>query len=83
MATNDRDTISHVPNRYEVAKGVATDIIDVWHYSMTPDEWEFYQTIHNGSQFRLENLRKNAKKLNPNMVQSYETWYTNHGHDKS
>ncbi len=79
--TTLQDTISYIPNRYNVAKDVAVDIIDVWHYGSTPDELEFYQTSHNGGLFRLGNLRHHAKKVNPNMSQSDETWYTNHGYD--
>ncbi|MBR6316451.1 MAG: S8 family serine peptidase [Lachnospiraceae bacterium] len=78
-----QDMISYIPNRYNVAKDVAVDIIDVWHYGSTPDELEFYQTSHNGGLFRLGNLRYHAKKVNPNMSQSDETWYTNHGYDHS
>lgn len=75
-----QDLKTNVPNRWTTAKKVAYDIVDVWHYGLSPDAEEFYQTVHDSSKFRLEKLKTYVISADNATYQQKSTWYNNHSY---
>lgn len=73
--STNQDSTTYVPNRWNTAKAVAYDIIDVWHYGMTPDAMEFYQPGHDSSKFKLEKFKTNVSRADSSTYSSESSWY--------
>lgn len=72
---SNQDDTTYVPNRWSTAKSVAYDIIDVWHFNMTPDALEFYQSGHDSSKFKLEKFKTNVQNADAETYNSEASWF--------
>lgn len=73
----NQDSTSYVSNRWTCAKDVAYDIMDVWHYNLEPEGWEFYQPEHNKYKFRLYKLNSYCKSADKDSYNVDKVWYNN------
>ncbi len=71
----NQDSTSYVSNRWTCAKKAAYDIVDVWHYNMKPDAYEYYQTSHNKDKFRLFKFADYVSFADADTYSSESNWY--------
>ncbi|MDE5778162.1 MAG: S8 family peptidase [Lachnospiraceae bacterium] len=80
--SSKQDSTSYVSNRWTCAKGIAYDIVDVWHENIEPDGWEFYQLDHDKNKFRLFKLKTYCESADKNSYNIDTTWYDNRTAEK-
>ena len=80
--STNQDSTTYVPNRWNTAKAVAYDIIDVWHYGRKPSAKEFYQKSHTSSKFKLEKFNTNVKDADSSTYNSKSSWYDARSYNK-
>ena len=73
--TDAQDSKTIEPNRWSCAKHVALDIIWVWDEGLEPDAYEFRQSSHNSSKFKLEELSKNVKNADSTTYNAEKEWF--------
>ena len=70
-----QDDITYVPCRYTCAKKIAYDIVDVWHFGMTPSAEEFHLSCHDKNKFRITKFYEQVSKADPVTYNKYSTWF--------
>lgn len=73
----NQDSTTYVPNRWTCAKSAASDIILVWCYGIAPRAYEYYQTDHSSSKFRLFKFNTYCKSANKAVYEAEKSWYDN------
>lgn len=70
-----QDDTTYVPCRYTCAKKIAYDIVNVWHFGMTPSAEEFHISAHDKNKFRLLSFFSYVSKADSVTYNKYSTWY--------
>ena len=70
-----QDSTTYVPCRWTCAKNIAYDIVDVWHYGLTPNAAEFHLDSHDKNKFRLAGFYSNVSSADPVNYNRDSTWY--------
>ncbi len=73
--TDDQDSKTIEPNRWTCAKNVAWDILCVWDEGWEPNAYEFWQSSHNSSKFKLKDLSENVKKSDSETYSVEKSWF--------
>ncbi len=78
-----QDDTTYVPCRYTCAKKIAYDIVNVWHYGMTPSAEEFHLGCHDKNKFRITKFYEQVSKADPATYNKYSTWFKERTAQKS
>lgn len=70
-----QDDTTYVPCRYTCAKKIAYDIVDVWHFGMSPSAEEFHMSVHDKNKFKLLGFYKKVSQADPVTYNKYSTWF--------
>lgn len=72
---SQQDSITYVPCRWTCAKNIAYDIVDVWHFGMSPSAEEFYMDCHDKNKFRLAGFFSYVSSADSSSYNKHSTWY--------
>lgn len=74
---SQQDSITYVPCRWTCAKNIAYDIVNVWHFGMSPSAEEFYMDSHDKNKFHLAGFFSYVSSADSTSYDKHSTWYKN------